>query len=437
MPIQDGKYVAPIWSNNAPPAIDADELNAMSQSIVNNQQAIIDSDYQVGDIITTTRTDLGDSWILCNGDIFNVQEYPELGTLFPFKPESFSSKILISCSDTVFGQVSASQNFIYDGEKIFTIIQKKDSGDENLISYFAVSEDNNISTWMKYSFYDDGAIPYQGSAYVEKFNDYYVCVWKTESTSTTYYYSYTTDYTGSWTQKSVTLQDGYNIHGVSVANGYLCITANNGGNWYVFYTNNLEGGNFTRTSLVGISSIGAVSYINGEYMVPVETDYNYVGIYKSSSLSSGWSIDSSSYNSTINTGFKIYESENYLIIQGTQYYKDTSDSSWKNSGNPFSYVQYFEPYYFTYNTSTSSQYNCYYRSSINGSLTTLRITNYSGVSFVTQGSCQSDRYIMTTTTETSPSSPSVRRVSLNYLDKYARTLPTITAEGAYVYIKAK
>ena len=40
MPIQDGKYVAPIWSNNAPPAIDADELNAMSQSIEGNYPAV-------------------------------------------------------------------------------------------------------------------------------------------------------------------------------------------------------------------------------------------------------------------------------------------------------------------------------------------------------------------------------------------------------------
>lgn len=40
MPIQNGKYVAPTWTNNAPPAIDANELNAMSQSIQNNYPAI-------------------------------------------------------------------------------------------------------------------------------------------------------------------------------------------------------------------------------------------------------------------------------------------------------------------------------------------------------------------------------------------------------------
>lgn len=37
MPIVDGKYVAPTWSNNTPPAINAEELQAMSNMIVQNQ----------------------------------------------------------------------------------------------------------------------------------------------------------------------------------------------------------------------------------------------------------------------------------------------------------------------------------------------------------------------------------------------------------------
>ena len=40
MPIQNGKYVAPTWVNGAAPAIDATELQAISDSIVNNEEAI-------------------------------------------------------------------------------------------------------------------------------------------------------------------------------------------------------------------------------------------------------------------------------------------------------------------------------------------------------------------------------------------------------------
>lgn len=33
MPIQDGKYVSPDWSNSSPPPINASELNALSETV--------------------------------------------------------------------------------------------------------------------------------------------------------------------------------------------------------------------------------------------------------------------------------------------------------------------------------------------------------------------------------------------------------------------
>lgn len=48
MPVSGGKYVAPVWQNGGPPALDADELNAISQSIVRNQGGI-------GDLNTLTQ----------------------------------------------------------------------------------------------------------------------------------------------------------------------------------------------------------------------------------------------------------------------------------------------------------------------------------------------------------------------------------------------
>ena len=43
MPVSGGKYVAPVWQNGGPPALDADELNAISQSIVRNQGDIAET----------------------------------------------------------------------------------------------------------------------------------------------------------------------------------------------------------------------------------------------------------------------------------------------------------------------------------------------------------------------------------------------------------
>lgn len=55
MPIQDGKYVSPTWKNNAPPPLNASELNAMGQTL---EQA--SNNYQRDEILKdTTKTTLG------------------------------------------------------------------------------------------------------------------------------------------------------------------------------------------------------------------------------------------------------------------------------------------------------------------------------------------------------------------------------------------
>lgn len=37
--------------------------------------------YQIGDTLTTSRTDLGDKWLLCNGNAVSSTTYPELSAL--------------------------------------------------------------------------------------------------------------------------------------------------------------------------------------------------------------------------------------------------------------------------------------------------------------------------------------------------------------------
>ena len=48
MPIQDGKYIAPAWQNGGAPAIDADELNDICQTIQNDLYANIMVSYNSG-----------------------------------------------------------------------------------------------------------------------------------------------------------------------------------------------------------------------------------------------------------------------------------------------------------------------------------------------------------------------------------------------------
>lgn len=47
--------------------------------------ALFDSAPKVGDTLTTLRTDLGEEWLLCNGDLFDKNVYPKLAVLRPTK----------------------------------------------------------------------------------------------------------------------------------------------------------------------------------------------------------------------------------------------------------------------------------------------------------------------------------------------------------------
>lgn len=67
MPIQNGKYVSPTWKNNAPPPLNASELNAMGQTL---QQA--SNNYQRDEILTdTTKTAYGLENTATPDDVFN------------------------------------------------------------------------------------------------------------------------------------------------------------------------------------------------------------------------------------------------------------------------------------------------------------------------------------------------------------------------------
>ena len=55
-------------------------LDDALQSIVKDGGA-----FQVGDTLTTARTNLGDKWLLCNGSHALTENYPELGELFDSK----------------------------------------------------------------------------------------------------------------------------------------------------------------------------------------------------------------------------------------------------------------------------------------------------------------------------------------------------------------
>lgn len=59
--------------------------------------------FQIGDVLTTARTDLGDKWLLCNGQQVTQAEYPELAALFGIAPLNWAKKgtVQLSSYDTI------------------------------------------------------------------------------------------------------------------------------------------------------------------------------------------------------------------------------------------------------------------------------------------------------------------------------------------------
>lgn len=67
---------------NLPEDTDPLEISKLSENFVKlDDFAELADPFQVGDILSTLRTDLGNKWLLCNGEAFDSTEYPELAQL--------------------------------------------------------------------------------------------------------------------------------------------------------------------------------------------------------------------------------------------------------------------------------------------------------------------------------------------------------------------
>lgn len=61
---------------------DEDAHEDIRQAIKDMNVSVSSAEYKIGDTLTTARTDLGDEWLLCNGEYVEREQYEELGKLF-------------------------------------------------------------------------------------------------------------------------------------------------------------------------------------------------------------------------------------------------------------------------------------------------------------------------------------------------------------------
>ena len=118
-----------------------------------------DNRYEIGDVLTTSRTDLSDKWLLCNGATLNDSDYPELGSQLP-GVEMVFNKISVNSQTT-------------EGYNQYSIATRKTASTTSaiMIIYANVYYCNSLSggTWVSW-----GTLPQ--SCYVKTLNNHYVIV---------------------------------------------------------------------------------------------------------------------------------------------------------------------------------------------------------------------------------------------------------------------
>ena len=213
---------------------------------------------QVGDILTTTRTDLGDNWLLCNGDTVETSDYPNLKEVLP------------ATLNGPWAETDLSTQYPNFPTKLYYVYRIKGTT-------FVIGSYTNTST-----------------------------------SRTTYSMAYTSSFDGTWKVvdlfQVMTNYDPYTqlIKGLTYQNGYYIImflgqdigetnSSINTYNFKIMFTNDLDG-TWTTNELgklahetdgwasTNLETVGSITYVNGYWAISVAVSQN-VFYYYSSSLS--------------------------------------------------------------------------------------------------------------------------------------------------------
>lgn len=286
------------------------------------------ADGKIGDTLTTMRTDFGEEFLLCNGEVVSVLKYPKLVELLK-------------------------QNFTLEDFRIADVWGSTSSG----ISYapvYCIAYANDY--WVIGGYYYDGSTRYARIAYATDLNGEWTikdlwsgassalinCItyangyWvvggkRAPGSSMSAYIAYTTDPAGEWTTKEVWYTSGTSeIHSITYADGYWAVagvrSTNSTGEACVAYTTDLTGSWARKAVWDHSSSAGAycIAYANGYWVVggyygPSLSTY-YGRISYATSLIGEWKTkylwSSSKASSSIPVACVAY-ANGYWVVGGT------------------------------------------------------------------------------------------------------------------------
>lgn len=222
---------------------------------------------RVGDVVTTTRVDLGDNWLLANGDEVSAHDYSELELLFPAIDADWSFK----ARDTSTSKTCTGANYVIHADGYWLTGWGKYDGSDLTVK-IAYTTDPTGEWTTKTIFTGSAALYVDCITYA---NGYWVigCRYATSIVAILY----ATDLSGEWTMKTVYSSSGGFDDRICLtyANGYWAIGGafyNGSGTYYseIAYTTDLTGTWTVKHMWTGTNAktrISGIAFANGYWVV--------------------------------------------------------------------------------------------------------------------------------------------------------------------------
>lgn len=261
----------PLQDSNGQTIQDSDGSNILGKTAFGGENVIINYNFpqeekeeafKVGDILSTARTDLDDSWLLCNGAEASRKDYPELASRYPVLPDhqmSYEDINQINNSTAMGIAIGGGYQVVvgftyYAGKWNLRALYKKDGS-----SWSSV----DIDILAKGDYDNPIAITYA--------NGYFVVGYQDDERYATI--AYATDPSGSWTVKRLWngLTDSTKIYRVKYLNGKFiaCGYRYNNYNCAMYAYADLPSDEWTVKTAWSDSNdafISDVIYVNGQYV---------------------------------------------------------------------------------------------------------------------------------------------------------------------------
>lgn len=265
------------------PTVD-DAFGALDQSIKDQTK--------IGDIKITTRTDLGDKWLLCNGERLKDAQYQDLIDALNNPPKDFEEKEPLK-SHYYRGLVSnGNGTFVARAviDEKAAIVYSTDNGNtwqertiSSLGSFTVIGQENDVASGV----YTNGyyVFPFYRNPYNSN-REVYIA----------YATSPTEDFTFVKLLDFSTIQASsyYEVHGIAYGNGYWCVlVVYKSQNSFSIYTSTSLDGPWTVNSSAnpggGRISSGNLFFEEGRFVFSAtETSSNYPSIFYTENPASTW-----------------------------------------------------------------------------------------------------------------------------------------------------